>query len=398
MKPFFSPMIVKCITNIRHKNFVIALVWVCLSLSMNISAQLRSSVENYDSLICFKNKNLTADDFMFLFSFPKGIGGLDYWLLKHVQYPEDAINKYVVGIVYVDFDVAPNGKISNVKIANSLYPSLDQEALRLFNLMPNLIPGKKLGKTITHMKVQLFFNSSLFNSYLKKSPSFKGGDEKMEKWINSNMHFPDAKLRDILKKSLHANNIKRNPNFVYKNLKLDAEVIVGVTIDVNGKLGDVHIVDSANEALDEEALRLVRNMPDWKPAKIDGNYKKVNYCIPIRFNKRKEQVEMITRFSNITNGVTDEDIWIKDNIQIPNIVKECNLTDQVVVSYIIERDGETTNFYIEHPSSFQSLNDEAIRLAKTFPKYYSKEKNGVEGVTYAKRFKKELLIDFGKYK
>ena len=49
------------------------------------------------------------------------------------------------GCVVVSFVVEKDGSITNVKVVNSVDPSLDAEALRVVNSMPRWIPGKQNG-------------------------------------------------------------------------------------------------------------------------------------------------------------------------------------------------------------------------------------------------------------
>ena len=53
------------------------------------------------------------------------------------------------GKVTVTFIVEKDGSITNAKVIQALYPSLDEEALRVINSMPKWTPGKmKDGKVV----------------------------------------------------------------------------------------------------------------------------------------------------------------------------------------------------------------------------------------------------------
>ena len=48
------------------------------------------------------------------------------------------------------------------------------------------------------------------------------------------------------------------------------KVVVGFEVNEKGNLSNFKILKSTNPLLDEDALSIVKSMPDWKPAKIDG--------------------------------------------------------------------------------------------------------------------------------
>ena len=62
-------------------------------------------------------------------------------------------------------------------------------------------------------------------------------------------------------------------------------VYVRVLINENGTLSDFTILKGLEgcRGFNEEALRLVKNMPKWKPSEINGKAVKSYYVIPINF-------------------------------------------------------------------------------------------------------------------
>ncbi len=70
------------------------------------------------------------------------------FLVKSIQYPEEAKKKGTQGKVFVNFVVGKDGSITNAKILKAVDPLLDAEALRVINAMPKWIPGKDKGKEV----------------------------------------------------------------------------------------------------------------------------------------------------------------------------------------------------------------------------------------------------------
>lgn len=81
-------------------------------------------------------------------SFPGGDGALMEFLSKNIKYPVVAQENAVQGRVVISFVVERDGSITDVKVARSVDPSLDKEAVRVVKSMPNWIPGKQNGSSV----------------------------------------------------------------------------------------------------------------------------------------------------------------------------------------------------------------------------------------------------------
>ena len=81
-------------------------------------------------------------------SFPGGDSALLKYLLANVKYPVPALKAQKQGRVMVRFTVEKDGAISNVKVARSVTPSLDAEAVRAIKSMPKWSPGKQGGEFV----------------------------------------------------------------------------------------------------------------------------------------------------------------------------------------------------------------------------------------------------------
>lgn len=81
-------------------------------------------------------------------SFPGGINALKEYIKKTMRYPEEARKENIQGRVILTFIVEEDGSITNVRVAKSISPLLDQEAVRIVRSMPKWIPGKQAGITV----------------------------------------------------------------------------------------------------------------------------------------------------------------------------------------------------------------------------------------------------------
>jgi len=77
----------------------------------------------------------------------------------------------------------------------------------------------------------------------------------------------------------------------YPQQAIDADasgtVYVSLTVAKDGTLSDVYILkDNVHYGCGEEAVRVIKGMPPWKPGKMNGMVVKVKYQIPVKFSLR----------------------------------------------------------------------------------------------------------------
>jgi len=77
-------------------------------------------------------------------------------------------------------------------------------------------------------------------------------------------------------------------NLEYPEYEKDAEITgvvkIGFTIEKDGSISNVHVAKSVSQGLDEEAVRVVKMMPKWKPATFNGRPVKLTFVLPITFS------------------------------------------------------------------------------------------------------------------
>lgn len=80
--------------------------------------------------------------------FPGGMKELLKFLQDNLKYPENAMKNNVQGRVIVQFVVEKDGTLTEFKVARSVDPDLDAEALRVLQTMPKWKPGMQRGKIV----------------------------------------------------------------------------------------------------------------------------------------------------------------------------------------------------------------------------------------------------------
>ena len=95
-------------------------------------------------------------------------------------------------------------------------------------------------------------------------PQFQDGRQSLIKYIRNELQYPpEARRRGY-----------------------EALVIVLITIDEEGNIEDPQIVNGDISSFNQEALRLVREMPKWIPGEIDGVPSPIQVPVPIEFSIR----------------------------------------------------------------------------------------------------------------
>ena len=94
-----------------------------------------------------------------------------------------------------------------------------------------------------------------------KMPTYPGGAAELMKFINERLDYPQAALAD------------------------SAQGIVQVSfiVEKDGSLTDFEVLDEHHPALEAEAVRVLKQMPKWKPASQKGVKVRVEYVVPVKF-------------------------------------------------------------------------------------------------------------------
>lgn len=94
-----------------------------------------------------------------------------------------------------------------------------------------------------------------------QKPQFPGGEQSLYKYVADNIRYPEQAI----------------------NAGQQGTVYVNFFIRKNGTVSDVSVKKPIGFKMDEEAIRVVKNMPRWLPAKLHGKAIHYLYQVPIKF-------------------------------------------------------------------------------------------------------------------
>ena len=92
-------------------------------------------------------------------------------------------------------------------------------------------------------------------------PEYPGGMEAMMKFVAENLKYPEQMQKE----------------------KVEGRVLLSFVVEKDGSVTNIEEVQSPHPVLTEEAIRVVKLMPKWKPGKQDGKNVRVQFNLPITF-------------------------------------------------------------------------------------------------------------------
>jgi len=96
---------------------------------------------------------------------------------------------------------------------------------------------------------------------IETPPEFPGGEAALMKYVSDHVRYPQEALE----------------------AGIQGKVFMEFIVQESGEVGDVTVKRSANDLLDQEALRVVRTLPSFKPGLMNGKPVRVRYVLPIVF-------------------------------------------------------------------------------------------------------------------
>jgi periplasmic protein TonB len=99
------------------------------------------------------------------------------------------------------------------------------------------------------------------SSYNYTMPEFPGGDDAFLKFVKSNIRYPE----------------------IAKRAEVTGRVIVTCIIDTCGNISKIDVVKGIGAGCDEEAIRIMKASPRWKPATLNNKATATTIHAPIDF-------------------------------------------------------------------------------------------------------------------
>lgn len=142
-----------------------------------------------------------------------------------------------------------------VAVAASETQEGDPNATELI-IAPEAIAAPGKGEVIEAAPVE----EKIFTA-VEQNPEFPGGAAEMYKYLGKNIRYPGAASR----------------------ANIQGRVFLQFVVNTDGSITDVQVVKGVGFGCDEEAVRVVKGMPKWKPGRQSGRAVRVKYTLPVNF-------------------------------------------------------------------------------------------------------------------
>ncbi len=226
--------------------------------------------------------------------FPGGTEKMMDYLSKNIKYPEAAKEKGISGRVFLSFVIEKDGAVSNVKVAKGIGKECDDEALRVVKAMPKWKPGLQKGKPVrVNYMLPIFFKLDESEKYApvkgetiapqadvkpdkngiwdiaETMPEYPGGIDGLRTFMQDNLTVPE-KYKDM-------------------DTKAEYRIFVQFVVAEDGSITNVELKkpEPSKKDLNDEAIRVVKAMPKWKPGTVDGKPVRVRYVLPVTYRLGK---------------------------------------------------------------------------------------------------------------
>lgn len=224
-------------------------------------------------------KNFTTSEKMP--QYPGGEAAMMKFLSENLKYPE---GDKTGGRVVVQFVVQTDGTIGETKVVRSVSPELDAEAVRVVKLL-KMTPGEIDGKPV--------------NVWYTLPVAFKPGKQSKENAPVTGEPEPDGKVFTAVEDMPQfpggmtglMQNLMENIKYPEAAVKNDIQgtVVVRFVINKDGSIGEADVIRGVDPELDAEAVRVVKNLPDFIPGKMGGKPVAVWYTLPISFKLKGDK-------------------------------------------------------------------------------------------------------------
>jgi protein TonB len=98
-------------------------------------------------------------------------------------------------------------------------------------------------------------------TFAEQMPQFGDGPEDLMRYLSKNTVYPP--------------NARENT--------IEGRVVLQFVVGVDGKISQIEVLKKLGWGCDEEAVRVVKSMPDWRPGKQNGKAIPVRYTLPFVF-------------------------------------------------------------------------------------------------------------------
>jgi TonB family protein len=190
--------------------------------------------------------------------------------LTRLNYFQPSKNQDVSADVRYEMIINEEGKISSLRETEMLnlvesprsYQADTSSLVDGNNIYENKTSAKDVQSGTESQKVEVVDDAKLYDSgNVESIPEYRGGPKALAMFIASRLRYP-AKAREN---------------------RIQGKVYISFVIEKNGSLSEFKVIKGIGSGCDEEAIRVLKLSPNWKPGAVKGSPVRTSYILPVSF-------------------------------------------------------------------------------------------------------------------
>lgn len=305
------------------------------------------------------------------------------WILKNIQFPQEAYEYGAAGIEQVCISASWDGKVFITRKLNTLIPAFEKEIMNVVSKAPKC--------RYNGSQPQDIYKFMLIDFY-KYIP-----EDRQAEMQKITLHTP-PRLANITSNPFYARD--KYIEWIHKNIRIPSilkcysdTISFQYTVTRDGKVNAISILQCKDDRAKEALKHTLKKSPEWKPSIANGTTPiDVTICdkIIIQTDDKGKLLPLTNYIDDIfcnTNSIpTDPDmiivnpeikaIYNEEGSFLKNIMQDVVIDKKISVngSFIIERDGTTSHINIAN--SPDSKTDSIVTSAITRTKWIAATQGG----------------------
>lgn len=194
-----------------------------------------------------------------------------YW--TSVNYLQPSRSQEVSADIKYEMIINEDGKITSLReaeiknlVALTLIPDIDTTYIEETDYTVPVFAAEKINEQPSESaespNPEARYDGKLYDlGTVETAPEYQGGQSALAKYLGSRLRYPA----------------------IARENKIQGKVYIGFVVEKNGSLTDFKIIKGIGGGCDEEAVRVLRSSPQWRPGISNGKPVRTSYTLPITF-------------------------------------------------------------------------------------------------------------------
>jgi TonB family protein len=189
-------------------------------------------------------------------------------------------------------------------------------------------------------------------------PQFPGGEDALFEYLKNNIQY----------------------TAIAKKNGTEGVVYVQFIVEKDGSQSQFKVLRGIKDSFNEEALRVLKLMPNWTPGMQRNVPVRVQYIVPVKFSldetvPDEEVFVFVEELPEFPGGSEARLKFLQENLNYPQQAKEKGIQGTVYVKFVVEKDGSISDAKIIRGIG-AGCDEEVLRVVKLMPKWKPGKQRG----------------------